>query len=47
LRAALEGVVFDVLYDLPDNGVGKKFVVTPEMVRGEQRIVPIDDSAAA
>ena len=47
LRAALEGVVFDVLYDLPDTGVGKKFVVTPEMVRGEQRISPIDDSAAA
>lgn len=47
LRAALESVVFDVLYDLPDHGVGKKFIISPEMVRGEQRIVPIDDSAAA
>ncbi|MBR9803935.1 ATP-dependent Clp protease ATP-binding subunit ClpX [bacterium] len=47
LRAALETVIFDVLYDLPDKGVGKKFVVTAEMVRGEQTIVPIDDSAAA
>ncbi|MFN3157864.1 MAG: ATP-dependent Clp protease ATP-binding subunit ClpX [Rubinisphaera brasiliensis] len=47
LRAALETVIFDVLYDLPDKGVGKKFVLTAEMVRGEQTIVPIDDSAAA
>ncbi len=47
LRSCLESVIFDVLYDLPDQGVGKKFVITPEMVRGEQQILPIDDSAAA
>ncbi|MCA8984314.1 MAG: ATP-dependent Clp protease ATP-binding subunit ClpX [Planctomycetaceae bacterium] len=47
LRAALEAVIFDVLYDLPDHGTGKKFLITPEMVRGEQAIHPIDDSAAA
>ncbi len=47
LRSVLEGVIFDVLYDLPDVGNGKKYVITPEMVRGEQSILPIDDSAAA
>ncbi|MBL4885215.1 MAG: ATP-dependent Clp protease ATP-binding subunit ClpX [Planctomycetaceae bacterium] len=47
LRSVLEGVIFDVLFDLPDNGKGKKYVITAEMVRGEQSILPIDDSAAA
>jgi len=47
LRSVLEGVVFDVLYELPDEGKGKKYIITPEMVRGEQTILPIDDSAAA
>ncbi len=47
LRSVLEGVIFDVLYDLPDVGNGKKYIITPEMVRGEQSILPIDDSAAA
>ncbi|TWT61105.1 ATP-dependent Clp protease ATP-binding subunit ClpX [Rubinisphaera italica] len=47
LRSVLEGVVFDLLYDLPDQGHGKKYLITPEMVRGEQEIVAIGDSAAA
>ncbi len=47
LRSVLEGVIFDVLFDLPDVGNGKKYVITPEMVRGEQAILPVDDSAAA
>ncbi len=47
LRSVLEGVIFDVLFDLPDVGNGKKYVITPEMVRGEQAIHPVDDSAAA
>ncbi|MCG6155975.1 ATP-dependent Clp protease ATP-binding subunit ClpX [Rubinisphaera margarita] len=47
LRSVLEGVIFDVLFDLPEAGHGKKYVLTAEMVRGDKAIVPLDDSAAA
>ncbi len=47
LRSVLEGVIFDVLFDLPEDGHGKKYVLTAEMVRGDKMITPVDDSAAA
>ena len=47
LRSVLEGVIFDILFELPDTGKGKKYTLTAEMVRGEQNIIPLDDSAAA
>ena len=50
LRSVMEQVMFDLMYELPDRGDKRKFVVTPEMVRGEKPSVPSiprDETAAA
>ncbi|NOX53513.1 MAG: ATP-dependent Clp protease ATP-binding subunit ClpX [Planctomycetes bacterium] len=47
LRSVVEQVMFDILFELPDLEPGQKFVLTPEVVRGEKKMVPCDDSAAA
>ncbi len=50
LRSVMEQVMFDLMYELPDNPERKKYLVTPEMVRGEQSLptkLTRDDSAAA
>jgi ATP-dependent Clp protease ATP-binding subunit ClpX len=39
--------LFDVMYALPDEEPGRKYVVTPEVVRGAVKLFPRDDSAAA
>jgi ATP-dependent Clp protease ATP-binding subunit ClpX len=36
-----------VMYALPDEEQGRKYVVTPEIVRGVAKLFPRDDSAAA
>jgi ATP-dependent Clp protease ATP-binding subunit ClpX len=43
----IESAMFDILFDLPDQEAGKKYVLTPEVVRGQARLFPRDDSAAA
>jgi ATP-dependent Clp protease ATP-binding subunit ClpX len=48
LRSVVEEAMFDVMYALPEQEAGKKYVLTAEMVRGEDRLFPKkDDSAAA
>lgn len=47
LRAVVEESMFEVMYELPDLEPGKKYVLTPEVIRGEARLRPIDGSAAA
>ena len=47
LRSVVEESMFEVMYDLPDLQPGQKFVLTPAVVRGEERLQPRDDSAAA
>jgi ATP-dependent Clp protease ATP-binding subunit ClpX len=47
LRSVVESAMFDVMYELPDQESGKKYVLTEEMIRGEQKLFPRDDSAAA
>ena len=47
LRSVIEDIMFEVMYDLPEQGRGRKYVVTPEMIRGEAQLFPRDDSAAA
>ena len=39
LRSVVEGGMFDLMYDLPESGKGSKYVVTPEMVRGESEVL--------
>ncbi|MAT16128.1 MAG: ATP-dependent Clp protease ATP-binding subunit ClpX [Planctomyces sp.] len=47
LRAVVEQAMFDLMYELPDQEAGRTYVITPEIVRGEQKLFPRDDSAAA
>lgn len=47
LRGVMERVVFDLMYDLPEQGPGRKYVITPQMVRGIDMPVAMDGSAAA
>jgi ATP-dependent Clp protease ATP-binding subunit ClpX len=45
LRSVIEEAMFDILFELPDQEAGRKYVITPEIVRGEVQLFP--DSAAA
>jgi ATP-dependent Clp protease ATP-binding subunit ClpX len=47
LRSVVEEAMFDIMYELPDQEPGQKYVVTPGMIRGEEKMFPRDDSAAA
>jgi len=50
LRSVMEQVMFEMMYELPDKPDHKRYVVTPEMVRGGRPVpapLPRDDSAAA
>ncbi len=47
LRSVIEQAMFDIMYELPEQGEGKKYVITPEVVRGTEQLFPTDDSAAA
>lgn len=38
LRSIIEEVMLDTLYELPDAGAGKKFIVTPDVVRGREKL---------
>jgi ATP-dependent Clp protease ATP-binding subunit ClpX len=47
LRSVVEECMFTMMYDLPEKERGIKYVITPEMIRGEAQTRPRDDSAAA
>ena len=47
LRSVVENVMFEIMYDLPEQEPGKKYVLTPEVVRGEAKLFNRDGSAAA
>jgi ATP-dependent Clp protease ATP-binding subunit ClpX len=47
LRSVVERAMIDIMFELPDQEPGKKYVLTPEVIRGESRLLPRDDSAAA
>ncbi len=47
LRSVVEQVMFDIMFDLPEQERGCKYVVTAEVVRGEEELFPVDGSAAA
>lgn len=47
LRSVVEESMFEIMYELPDQEAGQKYVITPEMIRGEETMFPRDDSAAA
>tara|TARA_R110002072_G_scaffold303099_1_gene493484 strand:+ start:207718 stop:208989 length:1272 start_codon:yes stop_codon:yes gene_type:complete len=45
LRSVIEESMFDILFELPDQEHGRKYVITPEIIRREVSMFP--DSAAA
>jgi len=47
LRSIIENVMFDVMFQLPEVERGTLFSITEEMVRGEEPMLPDEDSAAA
>jgi len=47
LRSVIEQTMIDIMYDLPEQEPGKKYILTPAIIRGEERLFPRDDSAAA
>ena len=47
LRSVMETVMFDIMYELPERARGGKYMVTAEIVRGEQALFAEDESAAA
>jgi ATP-dependent Clp protease ATP-binding subunit ClpX len=47
LRSVIEAFMFDIMFELPELNAGGKFVVTPAVVRGEQKLFVPDGSAAA
>ena len=47
LRSVVEQAMFDIMFELPDQEAGQKYVITDEMVRGEVKMFPNGDSAAA
>jgi ATP-dependent Clp protease ATP-binding subunit ClpX len=47
LRSVVEQVMFEIMYELPEQERGLKYTITGEMVRGEVAAFPHDDSAAA
>jgi len=40
LRSIIEDVMLDIMFELPDRGPGQKYVITPEVVTGRQRVFP-------
>ena len=47
LRSVVEQVMFDIMFELPEQERGRKYLVTEEIVRGESELFPADGSAAA
>lgn len=47
LRSIVERVMFDIMFDLPEAERGSNFVITEEMAKGGDSMLPNGDSAAA
>ncbi len=47
LRSVMEQVMFEMMFELPDNPDKKKYLVTAETIRGEKPSIMTGDSAAA
>ena len=47
LRSVVEGLMFDIMFELPEQEAGKKYIVTPAVVRGEEKLFVQDGSRAA
>jgi ATP-dependent Clp protease ATP-binding subunit ClpX len=46
LRSVVEHAMIDIMYELPDQEPGRKYVLTPAHIRGEERLFHPDKEAA-
>ena len=44
LRAIIEEVMTDIMYDLPEQGPGGKYVITDDIVAGRDILFPIPEA---
>jgi len=47
LRAVIEEVMLDILFELPEKGPGMRFVVTEDVVLGKQKLMPMPAAKSA
>ena len=47
MRAVIETLLLDTLYDLPTDAEGRRFVISKEMVEGDAPVLPQPAPAAA
>jgi len=45
LRTIIEGLMLDIMFELPENGAGRRYVVTPEVVMGHAKLFPVSEAA--
>jgi ATP-dependent Clp protease ATP-binding subunit ClpX len=46
LRSVIEGTMFDIMFELPEQEAGRKYIVTPQVVRGEEKLFAQGNAAA-
>jgi ATP-dependent Clp protease ATP-binding subunit ClpX len=46
LRSMIEQLMLDTMYDMPEHGRGKKYIVSSQVVRGEKKLRPVRKRAA-
>jgi len=43
LRSIIEDLMLDTMFELPDQGAGHRYLVTPEHVSGKERLIPLPE----
>ena len=46
LRSMIENIMLDTMYEMPERGAGQKYVISPEIIRGEKELHPARKKAA-
>ena len=41
LRSIVEEIMLDLMYDLPEEGSGKRYTITPDVVSGAEKLIPL------
>ncbi len=47
LRSVVEESMFEIMYELPEQEAGRKYILTREMIKGEETMFPHDGTQAA
>jgi ATP-dependent Clp protease ATP-binding subunit ClpX len=43
LRSIIEEVMLDIMFDLPEQGGGKSYLITPDVVSGRERLFALPE----